>query len=940
MNLEDVQIALRCYSEVEKKGDTNCGSGRKKTRSYGNIPDFHRVLILDTETRTDCYMNLTFGSCSIYQYGKLEYQCLFYGEISPEEKQALEQYALLKKIDLRHVREFVDSVFLGEVYELETPCIGFNLPFDLSRLAISCGKARHADGAFSFKLTENSFDPRLIIRHLNSKSSFFNFTCVSDKASNLRGKKRKTRCFQGNFLDLRTLAFVLTDEGHSLDSSCRHFKAAVGKTCPVGGHGKVTLNYIEYNLNDVEATYQLYLRMMEEYNKYHLDVPPTRLFSPASIGKAYLNKMGVKSFLKKNPNFTSNTIGHLMASYYGGRAEVKIRNVPTEIALIDFLSMYPTMCILQNIWKYVLADEIKCEDATGEIVSFIDSITLYDLKRDENWMKLNVICQVEPDEDILPVRSKYGERHTYNIGLNYLTSDQYIWYTLADVLASKLLTGKAPRIIKAIRFVPEGLQDGLSLIDLVGNRKFDPNDEKSDFFLELIHFRNELKQKRNDINTAENSDEYARYDTAQRAVKIVANATSYGVFIEINPKVLPFDSRVRIHGNQETFELKMNKVEEPGKLFNPLLATMVTSTARLALAITEAILAEHGATYAFCDTDSMAVPPEYVDEIQSFFRQLSPYDFTNELFKLEEENFDEEGNLKPLWFYGISSKRYVLYNLENGKPVIRKGSSHGLGHLLNPFHDVSNKNWHEVIWQDILDNLYDLKSAEDISLEYQGLYAISKLAITTPHTMNRFKVLNKGVDYNHQIKPFNFMMVGTANATDNNTLEAIKPVAPFNRNPQSIVHAEFIDYTTGCGLRGIEFWKEMDDLFYDYRDHVESKFDGDSGILQRKHLNVVSIIQIGKESNNLENTFAFGVSDDDYRVYSDNNGIDDKIIQFITNIDEKTASRFGILPRTLRTWKQKIENGRILKLRSNNLKKIENAMRAKQLMIKKNILPC
>src|ERR1700731_1005622 len=42
--------------------------------------------------------------------------------------------------------------------------------------------------------------------------------------------------------------------------------------------------------------------------------------------------------------------------------------------------------------------------------------------------------------------------------------------------------------------------------------------------------------------------------------------------------------------------------------------------------------------------------------------------------------------LAPLYCLAISSKRYVLFNLdEQGQPIIRKASAHGLGHLMVPY---------------------------------------------------------------------------------------------------------------------------------------------------------------------------------------------------------------------------------------------------------------
>ena len=54
-------------------------------------------------------------------------------------------------------------------------------------------------------------------------------------------------------------------------------------------------------------------------------------------------------------------------------------------------------------------------------------------------------------------RGRIGDEihSTYGIGVNPLTSDRPLWYTLADCVASKLRTGNAPRVIRALRYVPD-----------------------------------------------------------------------------------------------------------------------------------------------------------------------------------------------------------------------------------------------------------------------------------------------------------------------------------------------------------------------------------------------------------------------------------------------------------------------------------------------------
>ena len=58
---------------------------------------------------------------------------------------------------LRTVDEFVDEVLYGRAYDLRASIVGFNLPFDISRLAIGHGSARGKAmrGGFTFKLSRD-----------------------------------------------------------------------------------------------------------------------------------------------------------------------------------------------------------------------------------------------------------------------------------------------------------------------------------------------------------------------------------------------------------------------------------------------------------------------------------------------------------------------------------------------------------------------------------------------------------------------------------------------------------------------------------------------------------------------------------------------------------------------------------------------------------------
>ncbi|MGI0062441.1 MAG: DNA polymerase, partial [Nitrosotalea sp.] len=441
--MNDETAAVRAYTVPRLKGPDI----KRPKSEYKTILNFTRMMILDCETTTDLYHNLKFGYFKVIYFGKLDYHGLFYDPlfVKGKEFEILKQFSDKNGIKLYTLEQF-RKIFIKETFDLQTLCIGFNLPFDLSRIAIKSSNSKfRRKGGFSLLFSKNLDYPRLHVTHTTNTLSFFEF-------GGTMGKENK---FRGNFLDLRTLSHTLTDKKHSLESACKYFKTKYKKQTGIE-HGKVTLQYIKYCINDVNATYSLYQNAKKEFDSYELKIPITRAYTPASIGKEFLRMIGVDSFLNKNPKFPKKIIGNTMCGYIGGRVEDKIRKTVVPVDVLDFLSMYPTVCTLQNLWKFVIADHIECHKATREIADFIDKFTLEDVQNPQNWTKFQGIALIEPQDDVLPLRAKYGQKHVWNIGVSHVTSKIPLWYSLADVIASKLYTGRTPKILKAYRFIPVG----------------------------------------------------------------------------------------------------------------------------------------------------------------------------------------------------------------------------------------------------------------------------------------------------------------------------------------------------------------------------------------------------------------------------------------------------------------------------------------------------
>ena len=655
------------------------------------------------------------------------------------------------------------------------------------------------------------------------------------------------------------------DKSHTLDSACKDFN--VSRKTHTEEHGKITKEYIDYNLNDVKITAELYESALQRYKMFNLNEDVNKLYSPASIGKAYLRKIGIRPFTELNADFSKEILGYVMSTYYGGRTEIRIRNKAIPVTYLDFKSMYPSVYSLLQLDNFMKADMItyiQNKENTKNIKAFIHSITKEDLRNKETWTKREIhsIVKIKPNDDLLPVRAEYTKT-AKNIGINYLTADKELWHTIQDAIASKILTGREPEIVDAITFVPESTQRGLKdvkISDIVISAE-------DDFIRKLIEER--MKVKKSDRKDK---------DQIQLILKIIANATSYGIYIEENSYSLENEEDIEVY-SVDNFLFKTTKIEKHGQYFNPIMATLITSSARLILAIAEKIADEKG-YLAYCDTDSIFVKPDVVNEIQGFFKPLNPYSYDVEMFKIESD--DNGKPIENVMFYGISAKRYCLFDMNEGKMNIRKYSIHGLGRLLN----ING----EDVWRAIL--------TKDFS-EFEDKTAVSQITISKPSILNRFRKMNEDKPFNKKVKPFNFMLVGTEK--DN-----VIPCLPFTRDIAGIDCELFIDYKTNTPSSNLSqpscaYWHTLEDVLTKYVMHCDKKFDYDEeGIAHRKHIVVERIRCIGKESNNLDDNLA-GIGGLDYLEYTEEHEIvnSDEFKQWVLSLKPKDVVGGGISQQAL-----------------------------------------
>ena len=847
------------------------------------------VLVFDCESQLSAGQELTFGSWRFCELRNDEYTCVdegfFHNENLPlEEFDELRKFVQTRNpetaddgsncLHLYSRPKFVREV-LGLAIQAGAMIVGFNVGFDLSRLALDWETAEN--GGWSLILSQwrnpetgqlqaNKFFPRIVINALNSKTSII-YSTRAPLSEPGKTNKRSKLWSVARFLDLRTLLWALRNKSYSLQTACQVF--GIPGKLDHKPTGRVDLEEIEYCRQDLRATVGLLNAAKKEFDLHPIDAGPDRMFSPASVAKGYLEKLSIAYPSQKitDPDYY---YGVFLQTYFGGRAEARIREWEVPVCLVDFVSDYPTINELLDNWSVLIAESVDFPDATDEVRELLSKITLDKCFDPTLWPKFKFFGLLYPEDDILPVRTTYNGA-TQNVSVNYLRSKEPIWFAGPDVIASILLTGKVPRIAKAIRVQPRGRQSGLGSTSLRGMVTVDAN--RHSFFKHVIEQRA--------VNTSN--------PALQHWLKILANSGSYGLFVELNPNRAEA-AKLKVFSGEESFETESDVVEEQGKWFAPHLASLITAGGRLLLAMLEKCIADAGGTYLFCDTDSAAIVAaeenqeirmpggkaitalsgDEVNAIIERFESLNPYDrklVGGSILKLHKVNFDSNKKPRQLFGIAIAAKRYALYTKTRDDIEIVEPKAHALGFFHPPNDSPDDWNhdaplWVFEAWDWLIRGFLWLNRTKPAWFD---LPVMMKLTLSSPH--HALQHLGKSP----LTRPNNFMMIpqlarfGVPQGIDPSTFtlitqfsserdEWIKSECINIHDPQSPIYELAHEYDGRHAMV-----KNFYMLLETYKNHPEAKsvaHDGSPckyntrGLLHRAH--VIANwppIYIGKESD-------------------------------------------------------------------------------------------
>lgn len=403
---------------------------------------------------------------------------------------------------------------------------------------------------------------------------------------------------------------------------------------------------------------------------------------------------------------------------------------------------------------------------------------------------------------------------------------------------------------------PRGKQRGLKTIKLRGAIPIDPR--KEDFFTRVIEYR---KQNKNN-------------EQLEYFLKILANSTSYGAYLELNPAKVERENRPTITIYSGDFVKKQfapDTIEQPGSFYFPPLGALITSGGRLLLAMIERCVRDAGGIYLCCDTDALTIVAskkggtvqmpddasikalswKAVENIARRFDSLSPYDrsIVPDLLRLTDDNFDEKrhsktvirilDSCKALCALHNGMRQRLLQSLKLRQNRRSEGPRFDLFFVPSDDREDGLPQWWWELWQFLLKLEFkqiaesdfnvlmiagkalnaDTATAIDDQPKWISLPAMMKMRISTPHYLEQMK---------GKVSPYGFVLHPRTREKTKLTL-----LTPFNKD-RSVWHtSRCINTRNGRNYRLNEMAKcdviTLGDVLCGYIQHPEIKSLGPNG---------------------------------------------------------------------------------------------------------------
>ena len=428
--------------------------------------------MFDTETRTTPDQRLIFLVWRLVIEGLVSEEGIAYADdLNADETLLLEKYVVehvsvadpaygrvgeRPRICVESLRSFLAKRFYRYGCTNKGTVVGFNLPFDISRLASYWTTARGwYEGGFSLGLVgsydnddewhDALYDPRVVMRQLNAYATAVAFR-----------RRDKDHTFPGHFVDCASLAYALTGELASLEGACRSFGVEVQKL--PSPFGKLTEALIDHCRADVEATLALYRACIKELERHEgIDLDPARLYSPGGVAVKYLEAMGLTAPLEQFADLPDSLHAAAMCACYGGRAEGLVVREVLPVVPVDWGAMHPTIAANTDIWSVLTAERLEVVEVTDYLRTFLAAPDLVDRLLDPaTWRTFGTtLVEVRPDGDLLVHRARYRDEDDWKLATNPLSYDGTLWWAWPDVAAAVVLGRSVPEIAPGHQALPD-----------------------------------------------------------------------------------------------------------------------------------------------------------------------------------------------------------------------------------------------------------------------------------------------------------------------------------------------------------------------------------------------------------------------------------------------------------------------------------------------------
>jgi len=819
------QAAPAQQDRAARRGEVRARGWRGKKTKRGRS---HEVLVIDCETTPDLAQRMIFAVWRLIVHGDVVDE----GVIVPDDISANDRLIVAhyiaghpgdlaswasrmgtgRKLRLLTRTEFLREVFYPLAYDRHGLVVGFNLPFDLTRLANDVlatpdgGFRLRMLGGYKTKARQDRYvrrpewapwpgNPDILSSPRGDEPVAVIFAGQSENAvKTLHDGQRVSAVswderggqWHGAFVDQAQVFSALFGVRPSLEKACRH--RGIDFTKAKVTHGKLSEELIDYCRADVRATAALWEHLQPALSQHaDANVLPEHINSGASIGRGYWKTSGIDTAPVVDRFLTAVAA----ASLFGARVECRIVRQIVPVVVFDRSKAYVRDAIFLGIERLLSARRLGTRPAREDFVQFLEGGELLTRTADREVCKwlARLFVEVRPRGETWHVRAWFQDRSAPSLVTAPFFFDGSCWVSAFDVVVAFLLSGRIPQIGSVLEVVPEGERPRRP-VGIAGGTP--STGELLTAFL----------QRQEDLDRDE--------DPAAGGLKPMRNSAASGLFAQITRRSVK-PARHEVWGPDGPRMVTAPKEVAGAHTCLPL-AAVITAFARFLLARVEAKVIALGGVIAAMDTDMVAVvairrgslvpcvggnlrTPDGRAAVRGLpiawvRRIVREESWSNPVGKSSSWSEKFSSCSVPTFLYGLCNKRTAIFRrgadgeitlldaseiLTGGRYLSPTGSEHRGG--------SGARRWLEELWRHLIDpERHPRPSWCDVP-------AVRPVSIRRPETLCRF-----GVTLG--LRAYNFLC--QAELAPGHRLDRSGPVCVFSRNPRD--WCRFRDAQTGAPL--------------------------------------------------------------------------------------------------------------------------------------------